>query len=45
LTEVFTETFTENLTEKEIEVLRLMKENQEYTTSDMAVKLDNEDNG
>jgi ATP-dependent DNA helicase RecG len=35
----FTETFTENLTEKEIEVLRLMKESQEYTTSDMAERL------
>jgi ATP-dependent DNA helicase RecG len=34
-----TETFTENLTEKEIEVLRLMKENQGYTTSDMAERL------
>jgi predicted HTH transcriptional regulator len=27
------------LTEKEIEVLRLMKESQEYTTSDMAERL------
>jgi predicted HTH transcriptional regulator len=34
-----TEVFTENLTEKEIEVLRLMKENQGYTTSDMAERL------
>jgi ATP-dependent DNA helicase RecG len=38
-TEYLTETFTENLTEKELEVIRLIAENREWTTTDMSKRL------